>query len=137
MPSPIQVKSSLPWQEPSPTSILRPLPVQETLSPNNFQGAAVELDSSADGASPRSEEELKLKRKLRRLRMMEHERTGEGPYEVNSVIVTEGRYGVVQCFALSEDEELIAGIELVSLAFQLFKRWYGILIFYPYTCTVN
>ena len=114
--SPTQVKESLPCQESSPTNFL---PAQETQSHTNFHGATVELDSPADGVSktqqsPRCGDDERTRRKIKRLRMIEHDKTGEGPYDLNSVIKTEEGYGIVKCFFLTEDERFMVGIELVS-----------------------
>ena len=134
--SPTQLQSLVPIQESSPGASLVPIP---ELSPKGakppkpllygIHETGIDGDDAEPDYVPESDNvpgKLHAKRecvdernrktmKIKNLMRMCHNKTGEGPFEKDHVILTDKGYGVVKCvFLVFEDKALKAGIELVS-----------------------
>ena len=127
---PIQVSSPLasliPIPESSPKGAKPPKPILYGLHETGIDGDDAEPDSAESEKVPgelhagrgcvdeRTEDDRRTM-KIKNLMRMWHNKTGEGPFEKDRVILTDEGYGVVKSvFLVDEDKALKAGIELVS-----------------------
>ena len=128
--SPTQSQSLVPIQESSPLASLIPIPESSpkaaaklvrppscgTQESGDEDDAEVDYITESDGVKGKTDsvdDERKM-RKIRNLKRLHHNKTGEGPFEEADMIRTKEGYGVVKCIFL-EDAALKAGIELVSI----------------------
>ena len=134
--SPTQLQSLVPIQESSPLASLIPIPESSPkgakpilygLHETGIDGDDVELDfvpesdnvpgklhAGRDCVDERAEDDRRTM-KIKNLMRMWHNKTGEGPFDKDHVILTDNVYGLVKCvFLVDEDKALKAGIELVS-----------------------
>ena len=130
--SPTQLQSLVPIQESSPGASLVPIP---ELSPKGakppkpllyglhetgIDGDDAEPDyvpeiHNVPGSVDERTEDDRRTTKIKNLMRNWHNKTGEGPFEKDNVILTDKGHGVVKCvFLVDEDKALKAGIEVVS-----------------------